>query len=487
VQLNPNHGDAYNNWGCELTKLNRSEEAIPILLEALRLKPDCVLANNNLGAALSLVERAAEAGGYFRQALQLKPTFRPAYTNLLYASNYDASITPDELFAWHVDFGRLYAPQSSESLSWSNDRTAERRLRIAYVTNDTRRHPVAYFLLPLLQAHDRQQVEVTVYTDYADADEMTDSLQAASDRWVSTVGWSDDALVSRLRADKIDIAVDLAGHTTGNRLLAFAQQMAPVQVSYLGYMNTTGLKQIDYRITDAVCDPPDEPSRYTEQLVRLPRHFSVYSPYSDAPPVAPLPALRTGHITFGSLHNLSKLGPETIALWTSVLQALPTSRMVIARKTLSLVMQDRLINAFVAKGIDQKRLDFVGEWSGPNHLGCYADIDITLDVLPWSGHTTACEAMWMGVPIVTLYGNRHAGRMVSSVLVALGLQEWIAQSPGEFVAIATRLASDVPRLAAIRDQLRGHLQRSQLCDGVGLARAVEDAYRQMWRKWAESS
>ncbi|MBL8826472.1 MAG: tetratricopeptide repeat protein [Planctomycetaceae bacterium] len=487
VQLNPQHADAYLNWGCELVRQQRAAEAVPLFLESIRLNEDSPLVYNNLGAALSLIERPTEAIHHFRVALQQQPDFSAAYTNLLFASNYDAAITPDELFAWHVDFGRRIAPPPDVTLPWPHDRSPMRRLRIAYITSDTRRHPVAFFLLPLLRAHDRMQVEVMVYSDSAVADDVSDLLVAASDRWVSTLGVSDAAFVERLRADRIDVAIDLAGHTTGNRLLALARRVAPVQVSYLGYVNTTGLKQIDCRLTDAICDPPDEPSRYTEQLFRLPRHFSAYAPYPDAPAVTPLPALARGHVTFGSLHSLAKLGPATIALWSSVLQAVPGSRLVIVRKTLTPELQQRLMLAFAEHGIVPERLDFVGDWMGPNHLGCYADIDITLDVVPWSGHTTACEAIWMGVPIITLYGNRTAGRMVSSVLTALGMPECIARSPTEFVAIARRLSSNLAELAALREQLRGRLQRSPLGDGASLARAVEDAYRSMWQRWCARS
>ncbi len=485
LQLNPQHAEAYMNWGCELVRQQRAAEAVPLFLESMRLNDESPLVYNNLGAALSLIERPTEAIHHFRLALQQKPDFAAAYTNLLFASNYDATITPDELFAWHVDFGRRIAPPPDTTYAWPHDRSPARRLRIAYLTSDTRRHPVAFFLLPLLRAHDRTQVEVTVYSDCAIADDVTDLLVAASDRWVSTLGESDAAFVARVRADQIDVAVDLAGHTTGNRLMALARRIAPVQVSYLGYVNTTGLRQIDYRLTDAICDPPDEPSRYTEQLVRLPRHFSAYAPYPDAPAVAPLPALARGHITFGSLHSLAKLGPATIALWSSVLQAVPHSRLLIARKTLTPELQERLLIAFAGHGIAPERLDFRSEWTSPNHLGCYAEIDITLDVVPWSGHTTACEALWMGVPIVTLYGNRAAGRMVSSVLTALGQPDWIARSPAEFVDIARRLSSNLAELAALREQLRGRVQRSPLGDGASLARAVEAAYRQMWQRWCE--
>lgn len=484
LRLQPSHTLALNNWGCELTKLDRPGEAIPLFVEALRLNDQLALAHNNLGAALSLIERAGEAIGHYRRALELDPAFREAFSNLLFAVSYDATIDCDSLFSLHTEFGRRFATGLPAPPPWLQTPEPERRLRIGYVSGDLRRHPVAYFVWPILQAHDRSRLELICYHDHPKPDDVTAALQSLCEDWVSTVGWTDDELLQRIRADKIDVLVDLSGHTTRNRLMVFAHRAAPVQVTYLGYVSTTGIPAMDYRITDAHCDPPEEPARHVEQLVRLPRLFCAYMPIPDAPPVAPLPALERGYVTFGSLHNLSKLGPATIALWSQVLHAVPESRLRIVRRTLTAEIQERLRRGFMEQGVDPQRLEFADNWeAGQNHLTCYDDIDITLDVVPWSGHTTACESLWMGVPIVTLHGDRHAGRMVSSVLHAIGRREWIANSPAEYVAAAARLVGDVPRLAGIREGLREHIAASTLCDGVSLTRHVEESFRTMWRTW----
>jgi len=486
LQLDPHHADAWNNWGCELTRNDRTYDAIPLFNEALRLRPEFPLAENNLGAALSLVERSHEALPHYRRALELDPLFREAHSNLLFALNYESSLDPDELFAAHEDFGRRHF-QSVMPATLMNDRSPARRLRIGYVSGDLRRHPVACFIEPILREHDRQQYEVVVYDDNPRPDNVTRRLEGLADRWTTIAGEPDDDLIERVIRDEIDILVDLAGHTTRNRMAVFAQRAAPVQVTYLGYVNTTGLTTMDYRITDAVCDPPGEPTRHTEQLLRLPRMFCTYQPPDDAPPVSTLPAIKRRHVTFGSLHNLAKLGPTTFDLWAGVLRAVPTAHLRIIRGVLTDELQQRFTTALVERGVNIDRLEFARCWADTGHWSCYHDIDISLDVVPWSGHTTACESLWMGVPMVTLYGNRHAGRMVSSVLNAVGLSDWIARTAEEYVTLAASMAADLGKLAALREQLRSHLAASPLCDTSGFTKELENAYRTMWQAWRAAS
>jgi predicted O-linked N-acetylglucosamine transferase (SPINDLY family) len=278
----------------------------------------------------------------------------------------------------------------------------------------------------------------------------------------------------------------LAGHTHRTRLLTLALKPAPVQITYLGYPNTSGVPAIDCRITDAVADPPGEPRRYTEELIRLPHSFCCFTPPLEAPEVAPLPALTTGRVTFGSTHNLAKVNVQVLDLWSRVLLALPNSRMLIIRDTLHGSMAEFIREEFARRGLSADRVELRHELPGGKHLPLYGEIDVALDVLPWSGHTTSCESLWMGVPMLTLYGERHAGRLVSSVMSAAGLKDWVARTPADFVEIAATQTRDLDRLAQLRRGLREQMMRSPLCNGVAFARDLESLYRQIWQKWCRS-
>lgn len=486
-ELDPTHFNAYNNWGCELTRLDRPVDAIPKFLESLRINPELAMTHNNLGASLSLLERATEAATHYRRALELDDKFHEAFSNLLFASNYDANLSPDELYRLHVEYGERFASHFPAPPAWPQVRDPHRRLRIAYCSGDFSRHPVSFFMLPILQAHDRSQFEIVAYSDAPRDDDMTEVLRQSCDHWVSTLGLPDEMYVKLVREHEIDIAVDLGGHTTHTRLQGFARRIAPIQVTYLGYMNTTGLPSMDYRITDAFCDPPGEPVRHVEELVRLPRLFCCYTPFTGLPDTTPLPALSRGYLTFGSLHNIAKLGPATIALWAQALHAVPTAKMRIIRRSLTHDLVQSLINEFAKHGISTERLEFTNTWPGNTHMVCYQDIDLALDVVPWSGHTTCCEGMSMGVPMITLHGDRHAGRMVADVLHAMGRDEWIAHTPEQWVARVVEAASDVDRLAQTRAALRDELLRSPLGDGPALTRELEQAYRGMWHRWVRGA
>ncbi len=280
--------------------------------------------------------------------------------------------------------------------------------------------------------------------------------------------------------------MDLAGHTNNNRLAVFAHKPAPVQVSYLGYPNTTGLAAMDYRLTDAVADPPGEPSYYTEELVRLTGCFCCFQAAEYAPAVGPSPAARNGHMTFGSVHNLVKLNAGVLDLWAEVLRAVPTARLLVYRNTLAGSARDRLRQEFTARGIAEDRVELRhGASPGRGYLDFYADIDVLLDTLPWSAHTTACEALWQGVPVLTLRGTRHAGRMAASILTDAGLPGWIAETPAQYVGLAREQAANAEKLAALRATLRDQVARSPLCDGLAFTRRLEEAYRWIWRRFAK--
>ena len=313
---------------------------------------------------------------------------------------------------------------------------------------------------------------------------MTGRLRGLSDQWRDIAGKTDDRVAALIREDRIDILVDLAGHTAGNRLLVFARKPAPVQVTWLGYPNTTGLEAMDYRLTEAVSDPPGQTERWhSEELIRLPGTFSCYGPPAESPPVGPLPALEAGHVTFGCFNNLAKLTPPAIELWSQILREVPGARLLLKSRGLAdLETAAGVREEFGRRGIEPARLEFNGqELSVTNHLALYNRVDLALDTFPYNGTTTTCEALWMGVPVVTLAGATHVARVGASLLTHLSVEELIADSPVGYVARCVDLAGDLPRLAEIRAGLRERMRASPLCDAPGFTRGFEDALRGMWR------
>jgi protein O-GlcNAc transferase len=314
-------------------------------------------------------------------------------------------------------------------------------------------------------------------------------FRARSDGWRVTSGLDDGRVAELIRADGIDVLVDLGGHTGGHRLSVFAWRPAPVQVSYLGYPSTTGLDAIGYRLTDAVNDPPGELSAYTEALVRLPGAWCCWAPpASGVPAVAPPPRAARGTFTFGSLQNLLKLNAGVYDLWAAVLRAAPGSRLRLVRNTLNVMAREHIHAEFAARAIGPERVELVNApTDGVGHLSAYAGIDLSLDTQPWSGHATTCESLWMGVPMLTLRGPRPSGRMSASILGAAGLEDFIAETPEHFVALAARHAADPRRLATLRATLREQTRRSPLCDGPAFTRRFESALRDLWRRWCAST
>ena len=350
---------------------------------------------------------------------------------------------------------------------------------MGYVSPDFVNHAVAYFFEPVLAAHDRVCFEVFCYSDVRVPDKVTARLRALSGQWREIAGKTDEQVAALVREDGIDILVDLAGHTARNRLLVFARRPAPVQVTWLGYPNTTGMDAIDYRLTDLVSDPAGAEVRHSEKLVRLPRNFSCYRPSDESPAVGPLPAATAGHITFGCFNHLAKLTPPTLDLWAKVLRDQPASRLLIKSHGLAdAETANRVRGEFTARGIEAARIECNGEeLSVPRHLGLYNRVDVAFDSAPYNGTTTTCEALWMGVPVLTLAGETHVSRVGASLLTHLGAPEWIAATPADFVAKCRTLTSDLARLSALRAGLRERMRASPLCDAAGFTRDLETRRR----------
>jgi predicted O-linked N-acetylglucosamine transferase (SPINDLY family) len=363
-------------------------------------------------------------------------------------------------------------------------------LRIGYVSADFRDHPVGRFLLPLLQRHDSRKFEVFCYSNGPHVDAITKSLQRHAHRWRSIIGQNDDEAAEQIRADRIDLLVDLSGHTSGNRLLVFARKPAPVQVNYLGYPGTTGLTAMDYRLTDRFADPPGltEPL-HVEKLQHLPRTNWCFAPPQDSPPLEPPPAIRRGCVTFGSFNNFGKMTGAMFAVWAEILRQVPGSRLLLKAPALRAQgTRQRILGNFAAQGIEANRLD-LHDWQPDyaSHLALYGEMDIALDTFPYNGTTTTCDALWMGVPVVTLAGQSHVSRVGLSLLSNVRLPETIATTAEEYIRLAVQLAHDPDRLKILRAQLRERLTTSPLMDADGFTRDVEAAYRQIWRIWCETA
>lgn len=454
---------------------------------AVGLQPDSVSAAAHLAAALQAQGDLKGAIAEFRRTLELAPDDISARGSLIHALNFDPACQPPEIFAEHLEWARRHAePLTAQAPPHENDRAPDRRLRIGYVSAHFREHAVSFFSLPLLAAHDHEQFEIFCYSNALDTDPVTARFQQAADVWRPVATATDEELAALIRQDKIDVLVDLAGHIRGHRLLALARKPAPVQVTYLGYQNTTGMTAMDYRLTDEHADPPGTTDTwYTEKLVRLPGSFFCYSPLQPCPDVNELPALAAGHVTLAWFNYVAKTTGEAIETWGRVLAAVPNARLlVLAHRGGS--FEARVHDVLAAAGVDPDRLEIINRCPPDEYLRLHHRVDIALDSFPFNGHTTICNALWMGVPSVVRQGTSYASRFGGSALVSLGLTDLIAGSDDEYVEIVARLAEDLPRLAELRRRLRAQMAESPLMDEAAFARHVEQAYRRMWQQWCRS-
>lgn len=485
LRLRPDNAATHFRLGNILREWKALGEAETCFRNTLKFEPGHANALLNLGEVLQVSGMIEASEEVLRRAVALDPGNDLARSNLFISMNYSPARSPQEIFdahrAWGAEiFGRT---RQAGGGSFANDRNPARQIRIGYLSSDFCAHPAAAFLEPVLENHDSTRFAVYCYSQGNHADETTLRLRKHASGWRETRELDDDKAERLIRGDAIDILVDCTGHMADNRLPLFGRQCAPVQVSWIGYPCTTGLPTIGYRFTDDITGPPEEQGFFVEKLVRLKSSFCVYKPPAAAPAVSRLPALAGGVITFGSLHNLARLNEKVIALWAGAMSRIAGSRLLIARDTLNESIISRLRSACTSRGIEAGRLEFVRTIPEAGHLCLYDRIDIALDTVPWSGHTTACEALWMGVPVVTLRGDRYAGRMVASILTGLGLEKCVAASEGRFAAVAASLAGDLRSLAALRSSLRERMRLSPLCDGPGFTRLVEQEYRTMWETW----
>jgi predicted O-linked N-acetylglucosamine transferase (SPINDLY family) len=487
ININPNFDRAYYNLGTALKEKWLIDEAIEQYQKAIQLNPYLVEAYNNLGLALQDQGKVEEAEKYYRHGLRLKPDFPLCHSNLLLLMNYNSRHNAQSVFSEHLQFAKNIAgPLYPSNPQYPNDSSPSRRLKIGYVSPDFRRHSVNYFIEPVLASHDHGQFEVFCYSDVLISDNVTKQLHGYADQWRDIAGMPDEKVTELIRRDGIDILIDLAGHTGYNRMLLFARKPAPVQVSWLGYPNTTGLATVDYRLVDEYTDPQGltDPF-YTEKLMRLPGSFLCYLPDKESPVVGDLPALKSGHVTFGSFNYFPKVSEKTVVVWAAILNSLPDSRLIMKSRNFSDSTACRYaLEMFIKHGIAAGRIELISVKSSfTEHLDTYNRIDIGLDTFPYNGTTTTCEAIWMGVPVIALSGITHASRVGLSLLANLGLEELVAGTFEEYISIAVGLAVDLDRLQELRKSLRDRLAHSPLTNAKRFSINLETCYREMWAQW----
>jgi protein O-GlcNAc transferase len=489
LQLNPNVPDIYSNLGIVFKEQGQSDKALEYFETALKINPSFADALNNMAGVFLDQDNLSKAEKYLEDALRISP--RPAiHSSLLFAMNYNPSHSPQTIYGEHIGFSKLFVEPLLPKISrHTNECSADRKLRVGYVSPDFRRHSVAYFIEPVLSSHDHRQIEVFCYSDVRVVDDVTHRIHGCADQWRSITGMSDEDVAGLIRSDGIDILVDLAGHTDRNRMLVFARKPAPVQVTWIGYPATTGLQTIDYKLVDEVTDPPGMTEQfYSEKLIRLPDTFLCYLPPADCPEILACPVISKGHITFGSFNIYPKVSPEVLSLWIRILKAVPDSRLVLkARSFRDRKVTEELIGKFTGKDIDKARIE-LHSWksSTREHLDLYNRIDIALDTFPYNGTTTTCEALWMGVPVITLSGVTHASRVGTSLLTTVGMQEFIGNSEEEYVRKSVDLAHNIERLRTFRKSLRDMILRSPLTDMKRFASNLENCYRSVWRTWCKN-
>ncbi len=483
VELDPRTALYWNALGVAHEELRDPSAAESCYRRALANDPNFAPACSNLARWYQQQGRLDDAAEWFDRCVTLAPNDPVLASNRLVFLHYLPQMNHETLVAEHRRWGERFA--ASRGVAWRRrtlDIRGDRPLRIGYLSPDFCAHAVASFALSLFQFFDRNQYQLFAYSNIARPDGTTAQLRQLATQWHDVWGWNDERVVQQIVADEIDILVDLSGHTSHHRLTVFAHRPAPLQITYLGYSTTTGVPTIDFRISDAICDPPGEAWLGSETLVQMPPPFATYHPWAHAPtPIAP-PCLERGYVTFGSLHRLAKINTQVLDAWARVLLRVPSARLLMYRDNVHDLAQAWFREQFARRGIDPQRVDMWHELPGRlPYLHAYEHIDISLDAFPWSGHTTACEALWMGVPVVTLTGNRASGRMVTSVLDVIGCRPWAAANIEEYVEIAAQLAAAPEELRVARQQLRTRCMQSPLCDGRSFVQRLEHVYRSLWQ------
>lgn len=489
LHLKPSEVKALCTLGTLRQNQRRYGESVQAYLLALTGEPNNLEGIKGLaGAYISLGEPDLSIALY-RRLIEADPDSWPARTHLLFGMQYDPAIPNEQVLAEHKAYGeivrRIVGPPRSD---FPNVRSPDRPLRVGYLSSDFTQHVVMCFVENAIAAHDRSRVNVCCISNTKTRDAVTERIKQNADTWVDIHGLNDDQALELIREHELDILVDLVGHTSSNRLLLLGRRLAPVQALWCGYSNTTGLDVVDYIIADNIIAPPGETHFFTEQPVRLPNSFLCFAPPPDSPEIGPLPFERNHHITFGCLNNPSKINQHVVNWWGRLLSEVPNSQFLLRY----MLYDDPLVAARVDKmfrnaGVPEDRYQIFGGGIGTNFRNTYNSLDIALDTFPYNGTTTTCEALWMGVPVVTLYGDRFAARVGASLLTYSGLGGMIASNPDEYVQQAAALARQPELLARFRREFRSHLMSTPVFDYPSFTRGLEDAYYEMFARWCATT
>ena len=492
LRLKPDFIEAISNLGDVYQRSGQTTQAIKKYEQGLSLKPGDINLLGQLGRAYLESGETAAAICNFRKIIEIEPNNKWGHSQLLFSMHYnpdhDSEIIFNEHRSWAAKHAELYDNNKLTFIEYNKD--PDKRLKIGYLSSDFRNHSVAYFLEPFLTHHNKGNFEIFCYSGVLNPDEFTLRFKSLVPHWVSIVGLSPDQIASRIRDDKIDILIDLAGHTNTTSMPVLALKPAPIQISYLGYPHSTGLPTIDYRLTDAYADPPGKSEKWhTEKLIRLQPTVWCYRPPIKTCRVSSLPALNNRVITFGSFNTLPKINIEIIKLWSRILASVPESRLLLKAKCLAdQIIQERLTKRFQEFGINKNRIILYPQVvSKIQHFEHYHEVDISLDPYPYNGTTTICEAIWMGVPVITLEGEAHVSRTGVSLLNQVGLEHLIAKTPKEYVHIACSLALDIDSLIELRKTLRERMKSSPLMNERAFTNKLEASYREIWYKWVKIS
>jgi protein O-GlcNAc transferase len=481
LRLDAGCARAHAGYGGTLAKLGQQARAIESYWESLRLHPTQATQSKIYGALGSLYMeqgRADCAVDCFREAVAQAPEDEILRSNLLYALNFDSRASPEQVFREHCEFGMHFDRLGAGAplARWR----PKRALKIGYVSGDFCDHPVSYSFEPILDNHRRRAFQITLYSSTPKPDVVTKRLRRRADRWRDVHAASDEELAGMVGRDRIDILVDLTGHTSIARLGTFARKPAPIQVNFQGYPNTSGLAAMDYRITDEWADPPGMTERWhTERLVRLPGGFLCFRPQESPPAVGKPPCLKGGPITFGSCSKPLKWTRVAIEAWAAILRRVPDSRLLLHHSTAE-GTQARVLETFFSLGILPHRIGFAGALEWPAHWEWFHQVDLALDPFPYNGTTGSCETLWMGVPFITLAGRTHVARVGVSLLTRIGLEHLIARDVEEYIDMAVKLAADRPALQSLRSGMRRRMRSTTLMNGAAFTRGLEEAYRKMW-------
>jgi len=471
----PDHASVLLNMGNAYAKLDQLSRAAEIYEHVLQLDPSNRLAHGNLANVLAYQGRAGCALSHYFSALGDKPEDPGVHSNLLLCLHYTNSYDPDAIYREHLKWAACHVSGVRKFTEFHRERRPDGKIKIGYVTPDLKPHSVACFLEPLLCNHDRDRFEIYCYAELKQQDGEMNRLWNLPDVTRSTVNMSDDEVAELIYRDGIDILIDLAGHTENNRLPVFARKPAPIQMTYLGYPDTTGMDAIDYRITDHWADPPGMTEHlHTEHLVRLDNGFLCFKPPQESPAVTPLPADEQGFVTFGSFNALTKITHQMLEVWARLLYSVDNSRLLIKNRQLTdTSLRESLAAEFERLGISRDRVDMLGITSKTEHMASYGKVDIALDTYPYNGTTTTCDCLWMGLPVISMSGRTHVSRVGVSLLSRVGLDNLICVNEQEYMECAVRLSMDMVRLRDIRMNLRGRMKKSRLCDSAAFTREFE--------------